>query len=59
MIYVTEEGAALKYGVHFYPWRDKSSFGLRVRLKKTLYSIRWSKLRKRFFCFRAALGEEE
>jgi hypothetical protein len=59
MIYVTEEGADLKCGVHFYPWRDKSSFGLRVRFKKTLYRVRWSKLRKRFFCDRASLGEKE
>lgn len=59
MIYVTEEGAVLKCGVHFYPWSDPVSFGLRIRLKKTLYSIRWSKHRKQFFCARATLEENK
>lgn len=51
MIYVSKEGSELKNGLHFYPWKDRHTSGIAVKLKlgNRLWAIRYSiKARKVF-----------
>jgi len=50
MIHITKECGDLKPGLNFYPLSDKGSFGVRVLFGKGLLQVRYSKVRKKWFC---------
>ena len=47
MIYIREEGGAIRQGFNFYPLSDIGSFGCQMLFWKLRVELRWSKRRKR------------
>jgi len=45
------EGEYIKQGFNFYPLGCKSSVGFVFRFFNTIFTFRWSKIRKKFFIY--------
>ena len=54
MIYIRPEGAAIRNGINFYPWRErKYSIGFILRCGNNLLQVRYnSKIPKFYFVIR-------
>jgi hypothetical protein len=51
MFHITEELGILKNGFNFYPWKDRKTSGIGIKLKigNRLWAVRYSPFRKRIF----------
>ena len=48
-VHITGEGELVRNGINFYPLRDKSSFGFKLRCGAKVFWLRYSKRANRFF----------
>ena len=55
MIRIRDEGEIIKEGFNFYPLSSVSSFGFVLRIKHTIYRVRYSKFAKKWFIGKTTL----
>ena len=58
MIYITPEGAELRNGINFYPWKDRHTSGVAIKLRigNKLWAVRYSPKLKRIVRWYSELG---